>query len=47
MNTTTALWFAAVILGVFAADHFWFGWDLWVFLVRQLVRVMHWIAFWH
>ncbi|MEL6584896.1 MAG: hypothetical protein AAFQ36_13790 [Pseudomonadota bacterium] len=46
MNTTVALWIGGIILAIFAADYLFFGWDLWVFLMKQLVALMHWLAFW-
>ncbi|MEL6678956.1 MAG: hypothetical protein AAFQ51_09630 [Pseudomonadota bacterium] len=46
MNTTIALWLAGIILAIFAADHFVFGWDLWIFLGKTLARVSNWLAFW-
>jgi hypothetical protein len=46
MNTTAALWIGGFILALFAADHFYFGWDLWVNGMKQLIRLMNWLAFW-
>jgi hypothetical protein len=46
MTDRIALWLAALVIAVFAADALWFHWDLPVFLGRELARTSEWIAFW-
>lgn len=46
MTNTLALWLAALIIAVFAADLLYFGWDLHIVLGRQLLRLLDWMAFW-
>lgn len=46
MNTYVALWTAGLILALFAADILFLDWDLWVNGMKQLIRVMNWLAFW-
>ncbi|RED13101.1 hypothetical protein [Pontivivens insulae] len=46
MNTRVGLILAIIILAIFAADHFYFGWDLWIFLMKKHWALVTWIAFW-
>lgn len=46
MTQTTALWIAAVILALLAADLLWLGWDIPLAVGRQLVVLVDWMAFW-
>ncbi|MEL7214610.1 MAG: hypothetical protein AAGJ96_01570 [Pseudomonadota bacterium] len=46
MNTTAGLWIGGIILAIFLADAVYFQTELWVFLFKKLVDLMHWLAFW-
>ena len=46
MDNKTALFLAIVIVGVFLADHFYFHWELAIFIYHQLTRFTDWMAFW-
>ena len=46
MDNKTALFFAIVIIGIFAADIFYFEWDLAQFIFRKLTQFTDWIAVW-
>ncbi|WP_199709336.1 hypothetical protein [Rhodophyticola porphyridii] len=46
MTNTLALWLAAIIIAVFAADFLIFGWDLHLILGELLLRLLDWMAFW-
>ncbi|WP_316014542.1 hypothetical protein [Roseobacter sp. HKCCA0434] len=46
MNTRVALWLGGIILAVFIADEFYFGWDLWIEVMRVLWQISTWMAFW-
>ena len=46
MTNTIAFWLALIIAGVFAADLFYFDWDLHIVLGRLILRVIEWVAFW-
>lgn len=46
MNTTAALWIGGCIIAVFAADYVFLDSTLWVNGMKQLIRLMNWIAFW-
>lgn len=46
MTNTLAAWMAAIIVAVFAADIFYFGWDLHLILGRLLLGILSWMAFW-
>lgn len=46
MTNTLAFWLALLIAGVFAADLFYFDWDLHIVLGRLVLRVIEWVAFW-
>ncbi|WP_199559107.1 hypothetical protein [Nioella nitratireducens] len=47
MTNTIAIWIVVLVLGVFAADFLYFGWDLPVLVGRQLLRLVDWVSFWH
>ncbi len=46
MTNTIAAWLALIIIGIVAADLFYFGWDLHLILGRELLRLLEWLAFW-
>jgi len=46
MTNTIAIWLAALIVAIFAADLLFFGWDLHIVLGRQLLRLLNVVAFW-
>jgi hypothetical protein len=46
MTNTIAFWLALIIAGVFAADLFFFDWDLHIVLGRHVLRLIEWVAFW-
>ncbi|WP_168193082.1 hypothetical protein [Rhodophyticola sp. CCM32] len=46
MTNTVAAWLAAVIIAIFAADHFVFDWGLPLILGRLMLGVLDWVAFW-
>lgn len=46
MDNKTALVLAVLIISVVAADLLYFSWDLHIFLGRQLLRIVEWLAFW-
>jgi len=46
MDNKTALFLALCIIGVFAADQLYFGWDLHMFIAEKLMHLIDWIAFW-
>ena len=46
MDNTVAMILIAAIATAFAADAFFIGWGLPVFVMEQVVRLSHWLAFW-
>jgi hypothetical protein len=46
MTDKIAIVLAILIVGIFAADLLFFGWDLHIFLGRKLVELTDYIAFW-
>jgi len=46
MDNKTALFLAAVIIGVLAADHLYFHWGLPLILTEKFAQLIEWTAFW-
>jgi len=46
MDNKTAFWLAFIIVCILAADIFYFEWDLFLFMGRQVARASNWLAFW-
>ncbi len=46
MTNQLALIFALAIIAVFAADHYYFGWELHIILGKKLADLSNYIAFW-
>jgi hypothetical protein len=46
VTTPVALGLALALVALLVADHLWLGWELPVFLGRQLVRLIEYLAFW-
>lgn len=46
MNNKVALALAILIVGAFAADHFYFDFGLPVFLGKKLAELTEWLAVW-
>ncbi len=46
MTNTISIWVAALILGLLAADYFYLGWDISVFLGRKMLELIEYLAFW-
>jgi hypothetical protein len=46
MTNTISIWLAILIIGFFAVDYFFLGWDTPVFLGRKLGDLIEWMAFW-
>jgi len=46
MTNMIAVCIGLFIVGVFALDHYVFEWELPQFLMRQLLRLTEYIAFW-
>ena len=46
MTNPIAFWLAFLIAAIFAADYFYFDWDLHIVLGRYILRIIEWVAFW-
>jgi len=46
MTNSLALWLFGLILGFFLLDAFVLHWDFHVILMRRLIDLLNWIAFW-
>lgn len=46
MTNKLAVILALLVVGVFCADLFYFGWDLHIFLGRKLADFIEYVAFW-
>jgi hypothetical protein len=46
MTNKTAVFLGLLIVGFFALDHFVLHWDAPVFLMRKLVALIEYLAFW-
>ena len=46
MDNRTALYLAAIVIGIFVADALYFEWGLFTVLGRLLASFSEWLAFW-
>ena len=46
MTNTIAIWLAVLVLGFLALDHFYLNWNVPVFLGRELLEFIEYLAFW-
>ncbi|MBZ0130141.1 MAG: hypothetical protein K8F59_13595 [Rhodobacteraceae bacterium] len=46
MDNKTALVLALMIIALFVVDQAYLGWDIHLFLAREFLRLVDWVAFW-
>ncbi len=46
MTNIIALWLALIIAALLAFDYFQYDWANTVFLLRKLLELIEWLAFW-
>lgn len=46
MDNKTATVLALIIIGLFVFDQAYLDWDIHLFLAREFLRLIEWVAFW-